>query len=383
MTISLIQQPAKLILSRQPVVFKIQSDSVGTPLRLEGSVTGFPGDSVQADTDKKAAFEFSDYLQGLISERGKTGSTPEVYASVPKQVSFTFREWPGDPPAEADSLLSGTFYLLDGWVPKSKRKALYTDYFTLLSYVQTTRILNWWPAGEPKKVLPGQKEFINFLQLQSTSAITVKLDVSLRFTDGSSASAGTVFTVPDVAYMCLVYFPTGYTDLGLPAILRNNYPTKTLLSYTVGVKHNTTAVSIQQIYLLDASFFPDARVLCLTNSFGLWELVLCTGQVEQTNEIKPEIAVTDGSLFPDKLAWKVTKNDVVTVNTGFLTKAQTQWLSDLLNTTEAYELNGSTLHPIVLKDISISTVHDRDFIFSAELQYEYAYNEITETGPLS
>ena len=71
---------------------------------------------------------------------------------------------------------------------------------------------------------------------------------------------------------------------------------------------------------------------------------------------------------------------MVKVNTGFLTAAQMQWLSDLLDSTEAYELIHDNLHPIVFRDIILPVVHDGEFQYSADLEYEYAYNEVIEQG---
>jgi hypothetical protein len=110
----------------------------------------------------------------------------------------------------------------------------------------------------------------------------------------------------------------------------------------------------------------------------LYEYLLCTGASQQDNTIKFESAVTEGKTVPDKLNWKRTKSDVVKINTGFLKAKQILWLSDLLETTETFELIDGAMHPIVLKDIELPVMHTGDFLYSAELEYEYAYNEYTE-----
>ena len=89
------------------------------------------------------------------------------------------------------------------------------------------------------------------------------------------------------------------------------------------------------------------------------------------------MAVTDGKTLPDKLNWKITRNDLVKVNTGFLTAAQMKWLSDL-DFTEAYEVINGNLHPIVFHDLKLTMVHDNDFQYSVDLEYEYAFNAVTE-----
>jgi hypothetical protein len=216
MALSLLKQPAELIMAYQPVVFSLQSTATGTPLRIAGGVYGIGGDSMQAGVTKKATFEFSDYLQGLITERGKTAAIPMLYDEVPKIVTFIFQEQVGDPIVAMPELETDIYYLLDGCIPKSRRKAFYASYNHLLSFLKSSKsCLSWWPDNEFKKMLPDQKEFINYIQLFSETAITITLNLRLIFTDGTTSGQGAVFTVADVDYMKLVYFPTGYMELGI------------------------------------------------------------------------------------------------------------------------------------------------------------------------
>jgi hypothetical protein len=212
MALSILQHPAKLILSQQPAAFVVQGSAFGTPLRIAGGPVQMGGDSVQADSQKKALFEFSDYLQSLITERGKIENTPQIYTSVPLPVDFNFIEWVGEPPVNNFDVEEVGYYLLDGYIPKTRRKAFYTSHANLLAYLQISKsCLSWWPDNEAKKVLPDQKEFINFLQVHSQSVIPLKQNLSLSFTDGTSVDCGAISTI-NAAFMKLVYFPTGYTQ---------------------------------------------------------------------------------------------------------------------------------------------------------------------------
>ncbi|MEI6060912.1 MAG: hypothetical protein WCR72_09395 [Bacteroidota bacterium] len=380
MALSLLKQPAELIMAYQPVVFSLLSTATGTPLRIAGGVYGIGGDSVQAGVSKKATFEFSDYLQGLITERGKTAATPMLYDEVPKIVTFIFQEQVGDPIVTMPELETDIYFLLDGCIPKSRRKAFYASYTHLLAFLKSSKsCLSWWPDNEPKNVLPDQKEFINFLQVNSVSIIPLKQNLSLSFTDGTSVDCGSICTV-NAAYMKLVYFPTGFTQLGISLIMAQAYPDKKIAGYSICVKTGSSLISKIYSYTLDTSWHQNPRYLYIKNPFGLLEVLLCTGISQQENAIKPESVVTDGQSLPDKITWKSVKSDVVKVNTGFLTAAQMQWLSDLLDSTEAYELIHDNLHPIVFRDIILPVVHDGEFQYSADLEYEYAYNEVIEQG---
>jgi hypothetical protein len=108
------------------------------------------------------------------------------------------------------------------------------------------------------------------------------------------------------------------------------------------------------------------------------EILTCKGLGQQDSSIKPELAETDGNTLPEKLTWKTTREDVVKVNTGFLPAETMPWLADLLESTEAFELIGPVLFPIVFRDINIPVIHDGEYQFDAELEYEYTYTEKTE-----
>lgn len=379
MALLITANPNPLILSGQPVAFTIESDETATPLRISGGISGIGSDSVPA-VNHAASFELSDWCKGLVTERGFISNTPQKYLNTPYPVKFDFAEFAGSPPVAGDTLQTGLYYLLDGYIPRSRQGALYSAYSSLFAYmVGTKNGPSWFPGNEYKKVLPAQYEFINFLQLGSQVSIDIILDVYLVFTDKTTCARGQVFsTVEDVGYMEMVYFPVGIIQLGIPAYMAVNCPGKTLESYQICVKSGSSTMCRTYFFKVDYRFYQNTRQLWVKNSFGLWEALLCTGLSEQVNEYKTQSANTDGTDFPDKIAWKIEKTDTVKTNTGYLPAAQMAWLSDLLHTTEAFELQGSVLQPIVFKDLKIQVAHDTNYQFSADIEYEYAYYNNTE-----
>ena len=378
MALSILTQPTTLLMSKHPVKFTLQGSATDLPLRIAAGITAGDGDMMQADADKKAVFDLSDYLQGLISEIGKTGDAAELYSTIPHAVSFTFIEWVGDPPVNNYDVESSTFYVIDAIIPKSRRKLFYTTYASLKAYLTATlSALSWWPYLVTKSVLPTQPEILNIMQLFSASNSLVKLYNVLRFTDGTVVDRGSLFSVNAVPQHGIVYFPVGYVQLGIATYMAENFPDKTLESYSVYVKVGTT-VSREYHYALDQNYYPATRTLYIRNPFGLLEILTCKGLGQQDSSIKPELAETDGNTLPEKLTWKTTREDVVQVNTGFLPAETMKWLADLLESTEAFELIGSVLHPIVFRDINIPLIHDGEYQFDAEIEYEYTYTEKTE-----
>ena len=380
MAIQIIQSPPDLLLSKQPVVFVLASNATETPLRLGGGVTDLAGDSVATLPGRQESFDFAGYLQGLVTERGKQSNAPEAYEGVPKAVTFTFSEYYGTPPSYHYMDETSAFLVLDGKVPDSRKKLLYSSYSNLLSYLQGTKsCLTWFPAGEPKKVLPDQMEFLNYLQVKSNTPVDLSLKVYLFFSDDIGVTMDAPYgTVPSINKFGLVYFPTGFTQLGIESYVATNYPHKALVKYSVAVFSGAVPYSRIYSYIVDRNYYEHPRQLWIRNPFGLWEALLCTGEGETNHELTQDTVATDGISFPGTIAWRSEKTDSVKVNTGFLTSEQMTWLADLLDTLEAYEMIENVLHPIILKTIRMQSRHDGNYQYSADIEYEYSFNEVVE-----
>ncbi len=379
--ITIQQQPPLLLLARQQVVFKVVSNSTQTPLRLKGTVSGIGSDSFPADIMTSAQFEFSEYIRDLSDERYKLSASPAKYTDAIATAIFKFYEVYGTPATDHNELATSSFYVLDGKIPNSQLKLFYQTYASLLEYLVSTKAcLTWWLSSEAKKVLPEQKEFLNYLQVKTSgSSVSLQLKVGLLFTDGTSADMGSVYSaVSSVAYMEMVYFPTGYTQLGIEAWVATNHPGKVVSRYYVTIYSGATPYSRVYSYEVDRGYYENSRVLYIRNPFGMLEVLLCTGLASEGADNSNEVAVTDGQTLPAKLSWKNTRTDVVKINTGHLSVSGIKWLADLLDTTEAYELNGTVLIPIVLHEPKIALRHDGDYLYNADLEYEYAFSQPIE-----
>jgi len=390
MSLTFVTRPPELILSQQPVVFVIGSDAEELPLRISGGITGEAGDSVQADSQKHAAFELSDYLQGLITERHKTADTPSVYTGVPKPVEFEFGEHIGDPPVKSLDVLTSYHILLDGRIPRRMRREFYASHANLLAYLTSSKsCLTWFPYTEPKRVSKDQSEFINFMQVfDLENPCDLYVNIILNLDDGNTRVMVNVFSALNVNPFEILYIPVGYTQLGIEQYLSTwNQENDTWIwakSYTVYI-YNSGLDLLSQKYTfeIDEKYTQNARRLYIRNPFGMLETINCTGIGQQDNKYTMETLTTDGRILPDKINFRTSREAVVKCNTGHLTAKQMLWLSDIMDvedyeTLEAYEMIGEILHPIVFREVNLPLVHDGDYQYSAELEYEYAYNEITE-----
>ena len=210
----------------------------------------------------------------------------------------------------------------------------------------------------------------------------LRVNIILNLDDGTTRVMVDVFSALNVNPFEILYVPVGYTQLGIEQYLYNwNQENDTWIwakSYTVYI-YNSALDLLSQKYTfeIDEKYTQNARTLYIRNPFGLLEIVKCTGITGQDNNLKLQTARTDGKVLPDRINWKIDRTYDVKVNTGFMTSAQLQWLSDM-DFTEAYELISGNLVPIVFGELKFPVIHDGDYQYSAEMEYLYATNEITE-----
>lgn len=379
MSITVTKHPPELILSQQPVVIEVESNETGTPLRILAGVSGIGGNSIQADANKKAQFELSDYLQGIITDRGNFNNVPYIYDNNPKTIGFVFTELVGDPPISNPELDYSTFYLLDGYIPKPRVKSFYSIYSSLLNFLQITkRDLSWWPLSEPRKITPTDKYMINYLNLSDLNP-DIFLHVHVLFSDGTGVDFGQVFdTLQAVEYMKIINFPAGYSELGIQSWASSNYPHKEVVGYVLQIRTGSTNLSANFQFELDRAYYAQSRCFLIRNTFGLLEPLYTHGISTQENELSFETAETSGITTAKKIIWRNEEKNTVKVSSGFLSAEAIQWLSDLLLTTEAYEVTEFGLHPIVFGKITIPEVHDGIYQYFVEIEYEYSFIEVIE-----
>ena len=363
-----------LLPALQPVVFDVQSNSTESPLRIVSDVSG-EYDSVPAVKDTDVRFELSDYVRSLFTDtEPMTATTPQLCDFACKAIIFKFWEKYGNPPALHNSFTADTCYALLAKIPEARKVEFYKIYSGLHVYlIQSKSALSWWNPGEWKRVIPGFPEFIYYLQALIYDGASITPSIVLYFTDGTTAGMTSPFNYITINYMKCYYYPVGYNELGIEAWVTAHHPGKTLSGYTVQLKRsNNTDMTPVYKFKLDTGYYPGIRQLWFRNPFGVYETILLTGLGTSTSETKPEIAETDGLDMPGKLTWKNTLTRSMKANTGWMTKMQVQWLTELMDTTEVLEYIDGVLHPVIMKENKILPVHDSDYQFQADLEWEYA-----------
>lgn len=172
----------------------------------------------------------------------------------------------------------------------------------------------------------GRLEFLHYLGTESAS-------VTATYSDGTTAT----FTPPAVkgndVYTTIDVSPDRFITAG-----------KTLISFAVYAGNRTQAFDID----LDQ---PDcAPVLLFVNSFGVEELLYCTG----VHKVAPSYSRSSAYIERYKRNYKIEETRKFSADTGYLTVAEQNWADDLFRSDYVRVVNFKDGQPVVGKEITIT-----------------------------
>ncbi len=106
-------------------------------------------------------------------------------------------------------------------------------------------------------------------------------------------------------------------------------PGKQLLAYTV------TAGSRRQRFEMDLSVPDCAPIMEFYNSFGVWELLYCTG----THKVSPDYKRSSARISGIMRNYRIVETRTFKADTGIMTTAMANWADDLFRSEEVYVVN--------------------------------------------
>jgi hypothetical protein len=388
MALTLLQSPPALLLARQPAVYGVSTNSAEDPLRIHAEVSGYGDDSILPDSNDEAYFDLSQYLQGIGVINVAMSAWPVAYSNGCPEFTINISEYYDD---KDNNTITYSIRAVDGKVPNWKHD-FYASYSSFLAYITATNaFLTWFPRTINRTVTPAESLRIYWLQFVSPSTyIAVKLRTILTFSDGTTATMDESSTFQANPYRVFEW-GVGYTDLGIAAWVATNYPGKTVQSYTVQVVQNVTgvysAVSEALTFILDNKYYSDTRQLLFRNSLGAFDTIMLKGigkkeynfereTADKSRDLSSAETVTVGT--PDRITWRATSRRKVTANTGWITRQELDWLNELMESTEAYEVISGKLYPVNMLSDKVTHTPDNEYLHSATIEYEYANNSLIE-----
>ena len=199
----------------------------------------------------------------------------------------------------------------------------------------------------------GRLEFLHYLGTEAASVLA-------RYSDGTTAT----FTPPAVkgsdVYTTIDVSPNRFVSEG-----------KTLISFTA------TAGSRSQTFVIDLDQPDCAPILLFTNSFGVEELLYCTGTHRLSYQFDRHQSsyIRNNRSFVHNSSIKETRK--FSADTGYLTVAEQNWATELFRSDYVRVVNFKDGQPVIGKEITITDSKSEvdnspDELARFTFDYEYA-----------
>lgn len=185
------------------------------------------------------------------------------------------------------------------------------------------------------------------LSLYTTVAVPVTLEVVKR--DGTRVNAVTIRTISDVNEC--VEIDVSPEKLGIDATVQ---------------RYIIKAGDRMMVYMVDVRARREAPEFLIRNSFGCREGFVSRGLVERENVYESSTGYIRDMLF--RFETKEIKK--FTANTGVLNEEQSDWVEDLLVSSESFLVMGSDLIPITFTDAKVVRTNAPDELISFDFQYQ-------------
>lgn len=201
----------------------------------------------------------------------------------------------------------------------------------------------------PKETAMGRLEYLHYYGNDSATA-------TAYYDDGSEAQIAVTVVGGNDNYRTCDVSPARFASAG-----------KTLVSYVV------KAGSRSQTYNVRPEVLDCAPILIFSNSFGVQELIYCTG----THEVDPKFERSSARFGKMKRNYDIRETRTFKADTGVLTWAMADWLDDLFRSKEVYVLNIYNGVPTVGREVTLTDSksvrsNEDDELPRFTFSYEYA-----------
>lgn len=142
--------------------------------------------------------------------------------------------------------------------------------------------------------------------------------VTAEYDDGTTSSFSPTVESTGSAFTCINVSPGSFTATG-----------KTLVAYTV------TAGNRSQRFVMDLTAPDCAPILEFYNSFGVWELIYCTG----IHKVSPDYKRSSTRIGGLRRNYKIEETRTFKADTGILTIPMANWADDLFRSDSIYVVN--------------------------------------------
>lgn len=351
MALTIINSPPDIAFSRNPVLFRITTDSdldtenlrVNADITIVGEDFGTYTVAAHEEPDSNGHFVFN--LSELLHSVFETLHASYNASALIQAISFhhlrysiTFREMSGNPLEEQDAITVADKYCVHGGQ---------SDFFPFLMH-QSIFWPSWLAASasdrrfltrQPDKMIvsPETPHWLHFMLLNNTGndGITdVKLKRKVYFHDGTDDTSYSGSASIDTEYHRIVCIRAGYNQLSLGSV----NPAKTIIRYELQLcREDDSPLSATHEFLLDHNEYLNERYCLFKNSSGGWDTLRLLGQSERLPEYDEQLyqqrqepvtnnAHTENTGYSDTT--EVMKEKLFTSH-RWITRRHVDWIRDL------------------------------------------------------
>lgn len=255
--------------------------------------------------------------------------------------------------------------------------------------------LTWKPT---RVVLPDEPVFLYFLNNISPTPAAVKLRVFRWYVEGHEDTEPETILVQSTQYMSVYSIPV---NLSLIAGVYNHIgdgpvPVRSeVAKYMVWLTNEEgKVVSDMVTFVVDRTKYEDVRFIVFRNSLGGYDTLPIVGSVTESLKVTKDISEVyrpygAPASFSETVINEVTGRKELILNTGWLSKAEREWLQELAVSEDVYIATDRDYLPMVLMDegyINYDTKEDligRTFVFEfANAEKNYSRLPIPLSEPL-
>lgn len=346
---------------------------------LNGSTWDFLNeDRITPDADGYAEFDLHDLFSTQLTAEHTWPEEPETYSSKRinhiKKYTPYYAEVIDDAVGRLNPYADlGAFYAILGAFDYKMMAALNGISYSFLDFITTYKsFLTWQPASKTINITQPEKLF--FLVYNDISSM--ELHIKVYFTDGTNSGDQELETIAGVSQYDVYEIMVGYSQIDFTKI-----SDKTVEYYEIWLEDNAGNVQSQvRTFTVETKSFRHERIFLFRNSFGALDTFRATGRKTQLNEYDRFLLEKNDISFSLQEQYLVLERSVFTINTGWLTFVQRNWLRELLLSGEVYEIISGYKFPIMITDEKRELRDDDNYLYSLEINYKYAFKDPAFAG---
>lgn len=284
------------------------------------------------------------------------------------RAQFYHTESYGDPPVLQELILSSTFRILNGGLPKKYNG----DFFGV--DIQTLKTFLTWHPGS-KRVTMDQPELLHFYAYAGIETITQR--VKVYFNDNTDTIVIKQANVP-VLQDRIYRIPAGYLQLEL----QNINPSKRIVKYDVWLTDQSNIIVADPFtYRVEEVPSSNSRFWMFTNSLGMWEIIRTEGRSTESIQVDRQVSAAylpqgysrfDGEFKSEVIG---SQNDI-DVSTGYFdSKEESLWATELMLSQKVVLLEPSARVPYIITSNSREKFTDKEYNWSLTFNARLAFND--------